>query len=1796
MKLRLVAPSLALAAVLSAAYTYYFSDSFTYSVIDTNYWYVNGCGNGSAYGLRSCAESNGVSVISKVAVPDSTHEYEVKTIFPGVGTTISYLRASTDADHFYSAGTYYAVVFVRSGTYASGTVNGTFYVYRRLNDTVLLLASQSVTYAASPITLRSIIGGGKIIVYMNGSPLFSLTESAISTGKPGVGQWVAEEDPGGLTNVQFGPFDRTAPTPGSSQSVSSTVFYNEVDLQWQGGFDDANGTGLRYYEIYRNSALLATASAPVFSDTTVAANTTYTYQVKLTDYHGNTATMSSFQVSTPSTNTRDPRRVGVRGDGAYWGGAGEQIDMRTGNLNFTIPLLHAQSRNGGGATFGLNYNSQNWRYDAAGTWKLGRDVGYGFGWKLLAGSITPYWSNYYTLHHFLFIDSTGAEYRLEVNSGGVWRTREGSYVYYDPNSQRLWFPNGTYWTMGQLSGPTEQDAGTRYPTVMTDTNGNQIKIRYNADSARISQIEDVRASCNGCTTYALWYGTVDGLPHLTQITNQIGTAEAYSFAYTTGQTLYSPFSPAVSYGVTPLLQSVTRSGINLVQSFEYNNTSGELTKVTFPYGGELRWDYRTFTYTSNRSLREVQYRKLVQQSGGTIHTYTLARNDGGDSSLNTHAWTTLDDAGGVGRRKWYFETSGTSAYFGLETQFEQIALPSTVLRRVESTWTTDTHSRPYVASVLTTIDPGQAYAKQSKAEQTLTQYGFATQRKAFEYGNLTTPARTYNNTLFLGYGNYGEEDAYKALYIRDRMKTSVVTDGTQSITLFDSLWDYGTLTLRSGLTQFDPNYSGGPPWRRGNLSQADAYGAPLTHFYRDVTGTMTSMVQGAYYGQAGYATTYTPTSNNTVPGAITVGSLTENMSWNAFLGLTQDTKPNSNQTSLTYDSYARQATVTSPTGATTTYSYTNSPPTTTVTTNGKWTKTTYDGLGRPIRVETGHGTTTVSIVDSEYAPCACSPMGKLKRVTRPYAPGPGNNQHWTTYTYDALGRTVSVALPSSAGTTTYLYEGNTVKTTDPAGKWKKFTMNAMGNLTQVNEPNPAGGADLVTTYTYNLADKLTQVSMTRGATTQLRTFTYNNKGQLTSMTQPETGTTAFTYNVNYLVETKIDAKNQKLVFAYDSYLRVSEIAKHPVSSGAEDPCQHVSFKYDSNPYDGAYSSNISGRLAAVRWGGTGSCNSSQGGQWTEMYSYTSAGLPTKKRLDLTRGVNTVTMDTSNTFNNEGQLTNITYPLSADNYQHGFDSMGRLLSLTNVTASTTLANAASYNAASQLTGLTYGPSLGWTESRTYNTLGQMTRLTVPSVLDMEYTFHATQNNGRITKQKNWTSGEEVNYTYDSLNRLLTAATTSAAWGLSFGYDGFGNKLSQTVTKGSGPTMNVSVDAATNRLVGSTYDANGNLTVGSGLNLTYDISNRIATAAGPSAEWYAYTPGNKRVWKKRQTGGSTYEENVYFHAASGQRLGTYTLTDASGTLALTVKSTNIYFGGKFIKEGTEWVALDRLGSVRYRTGSPIPTHDYFPYGEEKPGASAQDRDKFATYFRDHTNLDYADNRYYTSGMGRFVTPDDRRAAGTSTDLVGADQYTYAASDPVNHTDPKGHFESPSLETFPGFEMWTPGGGGWCDSRTIYFGFVPGWIYRPCFSISVPILLIPPDVDAPIGSPAGGGSGDGPTIGPPTDPTPADPEPTPDLSFFQGQATMVCPPMGPYMIPCNAMKYAAAAILAVWAYIQYRKADLRQFDEAVRQYEKECGRKLSDDDRRRLHDAISGQGYGIEGIVEDAKAIFGCPAGQN
>ena len=115
---------------------------------------------------------------------------------------------------------------------------------------------------------------------------------------------------------------------------------------------------------------------------------------------------------------------------------------------------------------------------------------------------------------------------------------------------------------------------------------------------------------------------------------------------------------------------------------------------------------------------------------------------------------------------------------------------------------------------------------------------------------------------------------------------------------------------------------------------------------------------------------------------------------------------------------------------------------------------------------------------------------------------------------------------------------------------------------------------------------------------------------------------------------------------------------------------------------------------------------------------------------------------------------------------------------------------------------------------------------------------------------------------------------------------------------------------------------------------------------------------------------------------------------------------YFGGKRLG-----VVTDRLGSVRWSYGTSM---SYFPYGEERT-VTADGTEKFGTYFRDGVGQDYAEQRYYNNGTGRFwsVDPGGIGSADPSTP-TSLNRYAYTNGDPVNFFDRRGLIaQAPSAE---------------------------------------------------------------------------------------------------------------------------------------------------------------------------------------
>ncbi|MFN7919438.1 MAG: RHS repeat-associated core domain-containing protein [Bryobacteraceae bacterium] len=1565
-------------------------------------------------------------MVSKIGVPGTQPTYyEISSTLKlanSGGWYVQYLRASNDTIGGIQGSHYHVEIanptFTGSGN--TGTCSSSLNVYKRVNGVVTLLRS-----GAAPCRDGMVVR--TMIVPLNGSPFLqtyidnqlqyqlTLSSAELTTGQPGVGTWSTPAG-SGISQVQLGPLDALPPPVFDPAQMSTMPLPTEIWFDWPGVLDDSpNGTGVVKYDFFRASgggglAWIGSTSSPEFRDMGLSPSTAYTYRIFATDYHQN-YNYFDLTINTPPAGAVNPRQIGLRSSTAFWGAEGEQIDMRSGNLNFTLPILKAQGRGGSSAAFALNYNSQQWVYHSGRTWKFGKDTGFGFGWKFGLGSLTPVWSGAWALNSVVFTDTSGTEYLLDQYSNGVFTSKD-SYVNYDLSTNRVCFNDGVCWLMEVVSGGSEADAGTYYASRVIDTNGNWIQIKYDTgagapvanSSSRPISVEDVRAAPLGNDRVSYTFAYTNS--HLTGIASNIGSGENYTLSYAP-QSLGSPFS-AETFGSTQTLSYLQRDGLGTRHTPLYNS-SGEMTQMTLPLGAVLGWTHSEFTFTGSRKVREVSSRTQKSTAAGTLYTYNLT-HDAGDGTLSFHKLTTVNDVGASSSKRYTYGINSAATDFGKVTLYESLDGGGAVKSSDAYTWATDPVGRPYIGTTTSTIDVGGT-PKVSKVEQQLDQYGNVQWRKEYNFGPGTV-AKWYEYT-------YLNSAAYTNKFIRNRLTQVTLKDGAggQLTTLVYNTYDNYTgqyaMVTRNFLNEHDSANYGTGVTLRGNPSTQDGSGQS-TQFQFDITG------MPATAWRNGVKVDVTPAQNNAVPGAMTPnsnGAMATSMNWNSFLGLTQVTGANGASASQQFDIYGRKTQSTSPTGAVTTYAYSYNPPVVTATTGTRWVKSTQDGFGRPIKDETGYGTTTVSVVDTEYAPCGCTPIGKMKRVSRPHAPGA--TQYWTTYNYDALGRTVSVVAADGASTSTYTYVGNTVKTTDPTGKWKKFEMDAVGNLTQVTEPNPAGGADLLTNYTYNLRGELLTVSMPRSVT-QTRTFTYDSEGRTLTATNPETGLTTYTYNGDSTLSTKVDAKFQKIAYFYDAYKRVVEIKRYPKDpslnqpSGTEDVCQNTKFYYDGNPY--GYGANLVGRMAWVEYP---ICAPNKNGvaitrTVRDMSSYSTDGRQTGRRWRLVRPFEGnlshtpfADADFSMAYDGIAGLKQLVQPdfktWDASNHtiytsagytlDYSFDSMYQLTGLTRKQGSNPAQNVVTgmtYGAAGELLTVqhwqTGGGNAGQYETRQYNVMGQLTRLqataTGGTAVDLKYYHSATQNNGRITQRENVISGEMVTYTYDSLQRLTAASAAGPSpWSESYAYDGFGN-----LTGKAGANWNV--DGLTNRITGLNYDSNGNQN--NSTISVYDIDNRLLTWDG--TEQYRYAPDNKRVFRRYTDAQNVIQEVYSVYGPNGKvSVELAAVYDPAGgsTPGMVLNPTNTY----------QYIGLRRVG-----WGEPMPDMlDTKAAGSGRP--YGENVSHFAGHDKDASGLHYADQRYYTSSWGRFLTADPYKASAGAGDPGSWNRYGYVLGDAVNFNDPEG-----------------------------------------------------------------------------------------------------------------------------------------------------------------------------------------------
>jgi RHS repeat-associated protein len=1678
-RLPLFLATLLSAARLFGAYTYAVVDPLTsLTSPDPNRWFVNGSPTAGSGGLTGDG-----SLIYKPTPPGGSANYEVraKLMLPsGGGSYVLYLRASADArlSNSTSTGTFLAFEVVVEPNLVNGACVATLKGWRRVGGQLSPMTTNAMP-CYSGMEVRAVaMPANQVALFLDGIYYGYWVDHQVVSGSPGIGGFGMGAG-NSISRVDIGAMDGIAPSAVPAASIATAVFANRVEFQWPGVQDDANGTGLFGYHLFRNGNHLGLRQSPEMVDESAQPGTSYLYQVQAVDFHGNFSGLTDVPVTTPATGNVDPRRTGVRPLGTYWGGLGEQIDLQSGNVNFSMPLFKAQARGGWGVTFALSYNSQNWRRDTAGTartWNHGRDVGYGYGWKFLAGSMAPVFNGYDTVGFYRFTDSTGAEYRFfETSFGsGEWLAKDGLFLTYKSAEKKLYFPDGSWWYFGAIAGGTEMDTGTMYPTLFQDRNGNQIKVRYRPGrglpaingSGRVWQVEDVRVSA-GSAAFTCNYLS-DSLQHLHTCSTAAGlnTGENYEVGIGAAGGLTDPFL-GQSFGDKQLLGGITNTtpGVNAPYYFGYDNGAtngpGELTAAVFPYGGSLNWTYSVGTLAGGRQFRRAHYRSYNANDGQGAKTSTIDLYPGSNANLPVHEWSVVSDPSGHHDKAWWWNTNLGQATMGLPIAMADRDRQSSPWRTVayrSFAWSLTGNGNPFIGTMAEALDPGQPYGKDRRTTQVINDDGNLTDRVEYPDGSSQVELRKYVYT-YVGQGA-GSSNPYRARHLRNLVSTVTVSrplingvQTAQSIRLVDNFYDqYGTpicdtqsvgsLAAMPNATQHDTGGYSAAMQVRGNLTRVATPQGQRCMSY-NIGGVALTTWDG--YGHSSSATA-DPQRNYAVPSAITTGSYSNTLTWDGTLNLTQNVGPNGATATFGWDSLRRETSRTLPNGAVINHEYgigqgagaSWHKVTTGLSPNFRWTKTVFDGFGRTREVISGYKVgsteTAVSKVVTSYTPCACSPIGKVGWVTMPIAPTDDPSlAAKTVYLYDALGRTLSVTPPGNAGFTSYVYEGRTVKTVDPKGDWKRMEQDAIGNLVKVYEPRPGGGADYVTEYSYSVLGQLLKVKMARPSVlgsnpmvTQEREFTYNSKEQLVAEKQPEhgtntPGTTTYAYNFDGSLQEKTDPKGQKVQWFYDGLGRPTEVKKLLVG-GTEDACGRVKYQYDSQDKDGTFAgTNLAGRVASVETG----C-STRGGLVQELYSYNVAGAVTTKRVRIVRGSSTVTKNIGYTFDAEGKLATVQYPDVARPFTYSYDLLGRPNRMTGLgwdsdqgAITSDHVTGVSYGLGGELLGMTYLQSSPveqqqnrwFVETRSYNSRLQLTRQTAAlnggaTVTDIRYNF-AANNDGRIESRENLVSGETVSYQYDSLKRLTSATQTAGPvvqpanlqWGLSFTYDGFGNRWNQTIQGGkAGVPSALTFDEARNRITGQfwAYDANGNTTgMPQTSDLSYDVDNRLLTITREgSSEAYGYLADNKRFWKS--AGGV---ESYYLYGVGGQRILTYSATFSGGVLTLGGSpKMDVVFAGRVIRTNGVAVVMDRLGSVVTRsTGAgTVANHRYYPYGEEiEP--TVGNRNKFGTYHRDQTGLDYADQRYYVNSTGRFLTSDPIG--------YGLNWYGYSSGDPVGRNDPSG-----------------------------------------------------------------------------------------------------------------------------------------------------------------------------------------------
>jgi RHS repeat-associated protein len=1433
----------------------------------------------------------------------------------------------------------------------------------------------------------------------------------------------------------------------------------------------------------------------------------------------NTASLAQVTKGTPPFGTLD-------------GGSGpDVINLANLNVHFTIPVLHKAGRQLP-FVFDLMYDSSVWNPVTSGSSTTWQPVP-NWGWDASPvdiGSVvykqtytdvnqTQY---YWTYTGFAYVDGFGTPHPFNATTlyichySGIWTcsspgisnalatdgsgyTLNVSFISNlttNPDFQALITPSD-----GSTINTTYDPYHFKRPVGMQDRNGNEITVASGVYTDTLGQTALTSTGSGTSASPLKFTYTAPGGPasYVVNYTN-------YTVATNFGLSITNEYK---SSAAVPLVTSIVLPD-NSQYTIQYESTpstpaagactpyagttcvTARIKSITLPTGGSIKYTYPggyngVFSDGSTAGLTRV-----LSDGASWNATWTYARTQGtGAASTDT----ITDPLGDVTTMQFQgiYETQRVVN----DVSLGLLETANTCYNGATSPCTGTAMSTPISSRTVTTILPGSANL-QSKVATSFNTFGQLTEEDAYDYGSGAPGAllrKKLVNITPVGNAQTVEQTTIKDGAGNVKAQTTICYDeGTPSGTTTCAATGAPAATTGTPQHVSVPNARGNPTTVASLVSGTTTLGKTYTYYDTGNVNVATDLNGG----KTTYSYGTSSCGNSFATGVIeAITTLTQSYVWNCPGGVeTSATDENSQAilTSYTDTEFWRPHTSTDQLLNVTTMMYSGQtsvessmPFNGTISTSD--TLVTLDGLGRSHISQTkqGQSSTSYDSVETDY-----DAVGRRSRVTQPYSGTAGQTCSGcaaTTTTYDALGRASKVTDPgngTTSGTVTYSFPQNDVlMTLGPApSKSRQMEYDGLGRLTSVCEITstlPGNGAcgqntsatGYWTKYAYDANGNLTSVTQSAqpNGSPQTRSYGYDGLSRMTSETNPESGTTTYTYDsapactsniFNGDLTEKVDASGNATCFWYDGLHRLLTewVTSGPAQWGISG-CKR--FFYDntngtlgSKP-SGVSVSNMLGRLTEAE---TDSC----------AWPVTQSSLLTDEWFsDTVRGE---TSDlwaltphsggyyhSSTTFWPNGIPNVVTGP-TGYTMNYNVDGEGRVNSTIgggNYLTGTT------YNPAGQITQMTFSSSD--TDTYSYDPSGRMNKYQYNVGSQSVVGTPSWNANGilgslAITDPFNSSNTQTCNYSHDDLMRIASA--NCGSWSQNFSYDAFGN-----INKTGNSSFGATYSPTTNRMttIGTqtpSYDADGNVTNDFLHSYSWDAYGRPLTIDTVGITYDALG----RMVEQNRSG--TYSQFAY--STTGVKLEILSgQTYQKDFVPLVGGSTEVIpNGGSNFYTHFDWLGSARLATTPSQT--VLGDEAYAPFGETYAASGTPDN-SFTGMDQGTVANEYDFPAREYGIQGRWPSPDPAGIdAVDPSNPQSWNRYAYVLNNPLVLIDPSGTDPCPPDGPFQicvtDPSGW-PGGGGASNgggffSNNCQFSFLCLFHWRGNFAT---IVQQPPTVPTPI-----------------------------------------------------------------------------------------------------------------------------------